>query len=231
MPYAAQALTQSCLTLDEANTNAEVITDKAELDGLIQFKVGGSCTWLYVDSLSKSAVIIDPLPEVAERLKTLLNCRGITLAAVIDTHGHADHVSCRNIIAKACIPDQQSDALGWPKSAEKTLINGENHQYINLGDKWLINIPTPGHTDDSISLLLCDAIKEDSSNLQVHYAFCGDLILMNSLGRTNFSTSDAPAMYDSLQLINKLVGTQSLICASHDYNNEFTTTIAVEMSA
>jgi cysteine desulfurase len=53
---------------------------------------------------------------------------------------------------------------------------------------------------------------------------------MNSLGRTNFSTSSTAAMFTSLQLLKALIGTESLICPSHDYNNEFTTSITAELS-
>jgi len=226
---AAQVLVQNCLTLDSTNT-----ADKAELDGLVQFKVGGSCSWLYVDKNSNSAVFIDPLPELADRIQTLLTCRGLNLTAVIDTHGHADHVSCRETIVKELLAEQQSDHLGWPENAKTTNINGIDYQYIALGEKWLVKVATPGHTDDSISLILCNAATtstdtDSAANLKVHYAFCGDLILMDSLGRTNFSTSNAADMYASLQLLASLIGKDSLICPSHDYNNEFTTCIATEM--
>jgi len=222
---AAQALGQSCLTYD-----ANSISDKTELDGLMQFKVGGSCSWLYVDKNTKSAFFIDPLPEVAGRLQTLLNCQGLDLMAVIDTHGHADHESCRTSIAETLLTDQLTDSLGWPTNAQTININNIEYSYINLGEKWLLKLATPGHTDDSISLLLCEPVINSSDELQVYYAFCGDLILMNSLGRTNFSTSSATEMYTSLQLLNGFMGTESLICPSHDYNNEFTTSIDAEMS-
>lgn len=224
----AQALTQSCLTLDENSKDS--FASKTELDGLIQFKVGSSCSWLYVDQTTKTAIFIDPLSELTERLQTLLACRGINLIAVIDTHGHADHESCRNQIAEIYLPNQKSDALGWPKSALTTTIAGKHYQYTVVGEKWLIKIPTPGHTDDSISLLLCDPVLTQATQLNVHYAFCGDLILMDSLGRTNFSTSSAHEMYSSLKSIAKLIGTQSLICPTHDYNNEFATSINAEIS-
>jgi len=222
--FAAQALEQSCLILDNNNS-----IDKSELDGLIQFKVGGSCSWLYVDKKTKSAIFIDPLFELTERLQTLLACRGLKLVAVIDTHGHADHVSCRATIAEKYLHQQSTDALGWPKEDKTAIIDGTQYQYISVGDKWLIKVPTPGHTGDSISLLLCDPIKSSNETLIVHYAFCGDTILMNSLGRTNFTNSSALAMYASLQLLRKLIGTENLICPSHDYNNEFTTSIAAEV--
>ena len=223
---ASQALVQSCLTIERNRTS---INDKTELDGLVQFKVGGSCSWLYVDKKTQSALLIDPLQEVTERLHTLLICQGLTLVAVIDTHGHADHQSCRTSIVKDRLAEQQSDSLGWPVKTQTTNISGQEYQYITLGNKWLVKVVTPGHTDDSISLLLCDPVTKSSPQLQVHYAFCGDLILMDSLGRTNFSTSSAPAMYESLQLLTALIGKECLICPSHDYHNEFTTCIATEM--
>lgn len=228
--FAAQALMHTCLTLDESNKESVIVTDKAELDGLIQFKVGGSCSWLFVDKNTSSAVFIDPLTELTDRLKTLLTCQGLNLVAVIDTHGHADHVSCRKSFEKIFLAEQQSDFLGWPANTQATNINGINYPYIALGEKWLVKVPTPGHTDDSISLILCEPFNASTESLVVHYAFCGDLILMDSLGRTNFSTSNATEMYASLQLITKLIGTSSLICPSHDYNNEFTTSIATEMA-
>jgi cysteine desulfurase len=226
----AQALMQSCLTLNTNDVNTNIMADKTELDGLMQFKVGGSCSWLYVDKKTQSALFIDPLSEVTERLQTLLTCRGLNLVAVIDTHGHADHESCRNSIAKDLLPEQKSDSLGWPANTQTTCINGQTYHYITLGDKWLIKVATPGHTDDSISLLLCDPITNSVDKLQVHYAFCGDLLLMDSLGRTNFPSSSAAEMYSSLQLIQTLIGKESLICPSHDYHNEFTTNIATEMT-
>jgi cysteine sulfinate desulfinase/cysteine desulfurase-like protein/glyoxylase-like metal-dependent hydrolase (beta-lactamase superfamily II)/rhodanese-related sulfurtransferase len=222
---AAQALVQSCLSIDK-----NIIQNETELEGLLQLKVGGSCSWLYVDKNTKSALFIDPLPELTGRLKSLLDCQGLTLAAVIDTHGHADHMSCRNIIADEFLSAQHSDTLGWPENAQKAVIHGQEYQYITLGDKWLVKVPTPGHTDDSMSLLLCEPVTSATKTLIIHYAFCGDLILMDSLGRTNFSTSNAAMMYTSLQLMQKLIGNNSLLCPSHDYGNEFTTSIEAEIS-
>ena len=230
--FAAQALEQSCLVLGTESIDTQAVnnSDKTELDGLVQFKVGASCSWLYVDQKTKSAFFIDPLPELTERLQTLLTCRGLELIAVIDTHGHADHVSCRQDIAQSMPAKQPTDALGWPADAKITTIHDQEYPYITLGDKWLIKVATPGHTDDSISLLLCDPIESPTDKLTVHYTFCGDLILMSSLGRTNFSNSSSPAMYSSLQLLTELIGTKSLICPSHDYNNEFTSRIETEMA-
>ncbi|GAA0816063.1 hypothetical protein GCM10009111_15280 [Colwellia asteriadis] len=232
----AQTLANSCLTPDSKVAISTAVNshdgnrDKAKINGLVQYKVGGSCTWLYIDNKAKLAFIIDPLAQVTNRLSTMLSCQGLHLAAVIDTHGHADHQSCRTDIAKACLSTQQSDELGWPLNAHSVIFGEQEYQYITIGDKWLLRVVTPGHTNDSISLLLCDPVTKSSTHLTVYYAFCGDLILMGSLGRTNFDNSSALAMYESLQHIQSLIGVNSLICPSHDYHHEFTTSIAGEVS-
>jgi len=219
---AAEALTMSCLTLAPSE-----LGNKTELSGLLQFKVGGSCTWLYVDKDSKEAVIIDPLPQLSQRLLTLLSCQSLSLTAVIDTHGHADHQSCRGELVKAVLPSQQADALGWPSEYATLELNGVTHQYITIGEQRLIKVVTPGHTQDSISLLLATSTQQPFS---IEYAFCGDMILMGSLGRTNFSCSSSTAMFSSLRLLNSLIKDDTLLCPSHDYNNEFTTTMTAEVA-
>ncbi|MCL1051943.1 aminotransferase class V-fold PLP-dependent enzyme [Shewanella abyssi] len=223
---ASNALTQSCMILDDSSD----IADKTQLDGLLQLRSGASCTWVYVDSASKQALIIDPLPELIQRLDTLLQCQQLTLVAAIDTHGHADHQSGRELLVERYLAKQQSDALGWLVTQENTQHQGHQYQTIRIGSKQLVRVPTPGHTGDSISLLLCSTpLTLDNLPQQTQYAFCGDTILMGSLGRTNFDSSSSPELFHSLKLIRDCISSNTLICASHDYNNEFTTCLEAEI--
>jgi len=217
----AMALGHSCL-MSQHN-----IDDKAPLSGLIQFKVGGSCTWLYVDADDKSAIVIDPLSQVSERINTLIECQQLSLVAVIDTHGHADHESSRHVIADKYLDAQSSDHLGWPDNAQVCELGGEKFAYIPVGKKWLVKIVTPGHTSDSISMALCEPALAE---IDAQYLFCGDTILMGSLGRTNFDCSNTADMFTSLRNIDKLVSRDTLLCPSHDYNNEFTSSIDAEVA-
>ncbi|MDO6610762.1 aminotransferase class V-fold PLP-dependent enzyme [Shewanella sp. 1_MG-2023] len=217
---AAKALTHSCMILD----NGE-IDEKQPLNGLVQLRFASNCTWVYADQQSKQAFIIDPLPELNDRLDTLLQCQQLELVAVIDTHGHADHQSGRTFLADKHLPTQQTDALGWPQAC----LQHSQLQYIEIGHQWLVKVATPGHTDDSMTLLLCSPFKDKNDiKQQCQFAFCGDTVLMGSLGRTNFDSSSATDMFSSLKLIHSLIGSDTLICASHDYNNEFTTHLSAE---
>jgi len=219
--HSALALGHSCL-ISQNN-----LDHKTPLSGLVQFKVGGSCSWLYVDASRKTAVIIDPLPQLSERLNTLIDCQKLTVVAVIDSHGHADHASSRDVIVNKHLNEQLSDHLGWPSDALTLTLNDETLEYICVGEKWLVRIETPGHTSDSISLVLCDPVQ--GANLDAQYLFCGDTILMGTLGRTNFECSSTMAMFASLHRLDRVVSRDTLLCASHDYNNEFTSSIGAEM--
>lgn len=221
---AATALTHSCLMLDDT----QLSDDKTPLDGLVQLRGGASCTWIYTDQKTKQALIIDPLPELEKRIITLLECQQLSPIAIIDTHGHADHHSGRVPLANKYLQQQACDHLGWPQSSAKIIQGGNKLELIALGELSLVKVASPGHTNDSISLLL----TSDVTQLQIatRFAFCGDTVLMGSLGRTNFESSSASDMFHSLSQLDGLIGRNTLLCASHDYNNEFTTTLQAEMA-
>jgi rhodanese-related sulfurtransferase len=65
----------------------------------------------------------------------------------------------------------------------------------------------------------------------VKLAFTGDMVLMGGIGRTDFPCSSIEKMYESLQRLPKLIDSQSLICPTHDYNNDFATTLKAEFAA
>ncbi|KAF7764996.1 hypothetical protein PCIT_b1116 [Pseudoalteromonas citrea] len=223
--HCAHALGHSCLVSMDGVTN-----EREELDGLLQLKVGGSCCWVYADKQSGKAVVIDPLVEVQERLLTILECQKLSLVAAIDTHGHADHTSGRVGLVQAHLSEQACDPLGWPIQCDRIEINKNVFSFIELGEHCLVKVSTPGHTADSISLLLCDKSQLLKEKFVPEFTFCGDLILMGSVGRTNFSTSDAAAMYCSLRNLAKITNKQGVLCPSHDYHNEFVTTFDAEMN-
>lgn len=216
---AAKALSENCLLYSNA-------VQTSPLDGLLELRVGSSCCWLYTDVSTKNTVVIDPLPELTERIKSIIACQQLKLIAVLDTHGHADHESSRNNLLDQLPENQLTDHLGWPENTSTHLCDGVQFPSIQIGDYQLVKVPTPGHTGDSVSYLLIEARSESSA--QCKYAFCGDTILMGSLGRTNFSSSCSESMLQSLIKISNIIGPDCLICASHDYHNEFTTTLRSE---
>ncbi|WP_423935044.1 aminotransferase class V-fold PLP-dependent enzyme [Comamonas sp. 23] len=185
---------------------------------LTRFVVDGACCYLLADAASQRCVVVDPLPELVERLAQWLRCRGFTLAAVLDTHSHGDHASSaaelRAAVPAALQATGAVDALGWPQGATQ----------ITLGAYRLSRLALPGHTEDSTAYLLHEGT-------QLQLALVGDTVLPGALGRSDFVQSAPLAYADSLRLLARAVGPQTLLLPGHDYDNRFACTLAVEAAA
>lgn len=184
-------------------------------DGLTRFVVEGACCYLLADSASRRAVVIDPLPELTQRLGQWLGCQGYRLAAVLDTHSHGDHASsAQALLAAVRQPRGDVDGLGWPSEAAM----------IELGAQRLTRLAIPGHTQDSTAYLLHDA-----SGLRL--AFVGDTVMPGALGRSDFEQSAPEAYAASLRRLAQAVGPHALLLPGHDYDDRFASTLAVECRA
>jgi rhodanese-related sulfurtransferase len=75
---------------------------------------------------------------------------------------------------------------------------------------------TPGHTDDSMTLVLPDRL------------LTGDTLLIGATGRTDLPTGDPDALYDSL--FGKLLRLDAAlqVFPAHDYKNRASTTLGAE---
>ena len=68
-----------------------------------------SCTYTYLlaDTVSKEAVLIDPVIELSERDVSLVKELGLNLKYVLNTHVHADHITGTGRLKKL-VPGVQS---------------------------------------------------------------------------------------------------------------------------
>lgn len=229
---AGEALCDSCLVL----TNDQDGTSGQELDGLIQLKSGSMCTWLLMDSASKRCVIIDPFEELAGRVETLVRCQKSQVVAILDTHAHVDHDSCRAMLLKVLgdlvlSSAHTADELGWPETSdgEIELGDGSQAEFLRLSNKRkLIQTSLPGHTQIGRAFLVSSGNDLLSCPGDIEFAFTGDMILMGGIGRTDFPSSTIAGMYDSLRRLPMLISDATVICPTHDYNTEFCTTLAAE---
>ena len=229
---ASQALTQSCLMLNTFDDDIE----SPRQNGLIQLKKNSACIWVYADAESESCIIIDPVEELGERIEKFVNCQGYRVKAVLDTHSHADHESCRPMLQKIMqsrlsLPIDDYNELGWPMKSTQNVVlaNGQTVPAIVLnGNLVLAKLETPGHTSDSQSFLLGTQTDGKLLAENVKFAFVGDTILIGGLGRTNFKSSSTSRLHLSLKVLNEVINSRTVLCSAHDYNNEFATTIKVE---
>lgn len=188
------------------------------VDGVTRFVSNGACCYLLVDAQSRCCVVIDPLPELTQRLAQAIRSRELDLVALLDTHTHGDHASAAEALRQACggpAGAGGADALGWAAGSGP----------LALGRFRLTRLPVPGHTRDSVAYLWFDG----QGRLQA--AFVGDTVLPGALGRSDFPHSDPLAYASSIVQLHQAVGDATLLLPGHDDDDRFACTFASESAA
>jgi cysteine desulfurase len=198
----SQIVQQCCLVLSDA----EPLADFA-IAGLTQLKHEDMCSYLLVCEQSRTAVIIDPVPALANRLANMVQGHQLKLTAVLDTHLHQDHRSARTDLATLLREQHDSvDALGWPV----------NELQLQCGQYQLKMLATPGHSAESRSYLLY-------KGGHLCAAFVGDLLLPGGTGRLDLTDSDPTDFCASLTALQRYLSADTILLSSHDYAQRFLT--------
>ncbi len=201
----ASVVRQHCLVLTDADP-----LNMAVAGGLSQFKYDANCSYLVSCEHTRQAVIIDPVLPLAERLVNIVQGQGLTLLAVLDTHLHQAANPASVLLRQMFMADTQCDSLGWPVA----------NPVLAFGDYQLSYLPTPGHSDRAISILL-----QQAGLLKA--AFVGDVLLPGGIGRTDLAGGDASALQQSLQHLASVLAPDTLVFSSHDYAQRFVTSLNV----
>lgn len=174
-----------------------------------------SCTYSYLlaDGPGGEALLIDPVREQAAQYMRLIDQLELRLVVAVDTHTHADHVTALGVLrdATACVT-----RMGEQSKAECVSERFRDGETLRIGELRLRALYTPGHTDESYSLVMDDRV------------FTGDALLIRGTGRTDFQNGDSHAAYDSL--FNKLLKLpdDTLVYPGHDYKGWTVSTIGEE---
>ena len=146
-------------------------------------KTSSTCTYLLAERRGGEALLIDPVLENTGQYVRLIEELDLQLVLALDTHIHADHVT-----ALGALRDQTgcASAMGDMTAAECVSVHFHEGEKLSADNLNLDILYTPGHTDDSYSLLLPDRV------------FTGDTLLIRGTGRTDFQNGDPAAQYDSL---------------------------------
>ncbi|MBL8130395.1 MAG: MBL fold metallo-hydrolase [Anaerolineae bacterium] len=121
------------------------------------------------------AAVVDPDRDVRKYLNAAA-ARGLKITHIVETHLHADHVSGNSDLAAltgASVYVHESAGAGF---AHETLRHGDE---LHLGNVLLKVRHTPGHTPESITLLVVDTTRSD----QPWMALTGDTLFVGDAGR------------------------------------------------
>jgi hydroxyacylglutathione hydrolase len=122
---------------------------------------------------------------------------GVQITHVIDTHVHADHYSggrelARRVGAPYCLHEAARDLVGFEIEALK------DGQLLDVGNVKVEVLHTPGHTMDSVCLLVKDARRGDAP----WFVVTGDTLFVGAVGRPDLAGREkemAATLWDSLQ--------------------------------
>ena len=120
----------------------------------------------------------------------------VNITHVIDTHVHADHYSGGRVLAKLagaeyCLHESNAHVVQFPFHP---LRDGD---VLEVGNVVIKVLHTPGHTLDSICLMVTDRRRGE----QPWFVITGDTLFVGSLGRPDLAGKEremAGQLYDSL---------------------------------
>ena len=172
-----------CLPLGSYQTNCYIVHDD------------GACT----------CAVIDP-GFSPERILSKVSELGLTIDAILLTHGHFDHVGAVEAIVKAtgcALWMSQSDYTQFPTPENDYFYpihdcDFTEVQFCEAGDQIRAGgltftvLETPGHTWGSVCYLCADAM------------FCGDTLFARSIGRTDLPGGSWPTMRQTLEQLSEL---------------------------
>lgn len=175
-----------------------------------QISTGGDRNFAYIagDEKSKQAAVADPSnnPEmVLNRVKEL----GLETVYLINTHGHFDHSNGNDYFLK----NTNAKLIAWG--------GVEDNGTLEMGDLTLRIIYTPGHTSDSICVLV-------TQPGQTGQLISGDTLFVGKVGGTGFG-QDAKDEYDSLHNKLMVLPEDTMVWPGHDYGTAKSSTIGNEL--
>ncbi len=164
----------------------------------------GTNVYTAYDDEMKRAIVVDPAYH-GKRIYESLTEAGLTLEAILLTHGPFDHISGveelkdltgapvyaaaaekeflldpkMNMTARACIHPLSLEADYYLQDGECVNLVGQNIQALL----------TPGHTGGSMCFYIADE----------HVLFSGDTLFQESVGRTDFPTGSSQAIVESIR--------------------------------
>ncbi|HKJ05764.1 MAG TPA: MBL fold metallo-hydrolase [Geopsychrobacteraceae bacterium] len=176
--------------------------EKIRSEGLAQLS--------YIAGDAGSAFVVDPRRD-CDIYREIADREGAQITRIYETHRNEDFVigSCELADMTGATIFHGSDL---PFEYGETVDEGDLHEFGNFS---LRILKTPGHTDESISLVLADKSFSD----QPLAVFTGDALFIGDVGRTDFfperAEEVAGLLFDSIFKKLLLLGDQVLLYPAH----------------
>ncbi len=158
----------------------------------------GCFSYLFGCPVAGVMAVVDPKRDIEvylERAKSM----GMKITHIFDTHVHADHISGGRELAKATGADiylHENAPIGY--TAKKVRHN----DIFEFGPVHVRILHTPGHTPESISLIITDKARSKDPQMLLS----GDLLFVGDTGRPDLPgeailDAQVRTLFDSLQTV------------------------------
>jgi glyoxylase-like metal-dependent hydrolase (beta-lactamase superfamily II) len=173
---------------------------------------GDNFSYIIADEATREAFVVDPSYNAGE-ITRVLKAENLKLKYVINTHGHSDHTAGNEELRSMF----GAGIVAYKLSRINVNVPVDDGDVIRVGSVPVKAIHTPGHTPDSICLLV------DNKKL-----LTGDTLFVGECGRTDMPGGNSRSMHDSL--FNKLLKLNNdvEVYPGHDYGSKPYSTIGEE---
>jgi len=173
---------------------------------------GDNFSYIIADDATHEAAVVDSSFNAGEIIR-VLKTENLKLKYVINTHDHSDHTAGNEELLSMF----SAKTVAHKLSRINADIKVDDGDFMHVGNVPIKVIHTPGHTPDSICLLV------DNKKL-----LTGDTLFVGECGRTDLLGGNSRSMYDSL--FNKLLRLNDdvEVYPAHDYGSKPSSTIGEE---
>ncbi len=139
-------------------------------------------SYLIADEASRTAIVVDPQRDIQQYLVDAERL-GVQIQHVFLTHFHADFIAGHLELRDRCGADVR---LGARAKAEYEFVAMKDGDALELPGVRLEVMETPGHTIESISILVFDLAKDQDKPYAV---LTGDTLFVGDVGRPDLRAS------------------------------------------
>jgi len=172
-------------------------------------------TYIIVDEKNKDSIIVDPSWNL-EIIFDYLKNNSLSNRYILNTHSHFDHIFGNEKVKSTTGAKVMQHKLS-PLEKDIEVDDGE---IIEFGDSKIKIIHTPGHSKDSMCLIIDDKVM-----------LTGDTVFVGSCGRLDLPGGNPHEMFDSIygKLVN-LDGNLTIL-PGHHYGSSKTSTLQKEFES
>jgi glyoxylase-like metal-dependent hydrolase (beta-lactamase superfamily II) len=160
----------------------------------------GCASYVFGCTGKKALAVVDPHAAHVDDYLAVAATADAPIVAIVETHVQADHLSGAPELAR-----RTGATIYLHEAADVGFRHADLHEgdEITLGNDYLRVLHTPGHSPDSICLLVGDRVRGEDP----WFVLTGDTLFVGDAGRPDLGADEgdpdaraaAAALYDSLQ--------------------------------